>query len=329
MPTPVYIAAGLKKSFSGNPFAQNYVLRGIDLTVQQGAVVGLLGQNGSGKSTLLKCSLGLLRPSAGQVTVLDEDGWDLSAEAKSRIGYVPQEVVSYPWMLARQVIEYTAAFYPRWNQPLVDELCRRWRLPLEERVAALSTGQLQTLGIVLALGHEPELLILDEPVASLDPVARRQFLRTLLEIVADRRRTVIFSTHITSDLERVATRVAMLRDGVIGLDGELDELKDRVKRLHLAAAAPLPKDLAVPGALAVEIDGAEASITLANFDSSIVDQLRVAWNADVTVQDLNLEEMFIAVHEHCGGAAPSVANANNVKSAESDDSRNVPEIDCP
>lgn len=277
-------------------FGPNHVLRGVDMALESGTVLGLLGQNGSGKSTLLKCSLGLLRPTGGSVSVMGDDAWDLSAETKARLGYVPQEAVSYPWMRIRQVIAYTAAFYPTWNQPLVDELCRRWRLPLEERVGPLSVGQLQTLAIVLALGHEPELLVLDEPVASLDPTARREFLRTILEIIDDPRRTVLFSTHITSDLERVAGRVAILREGRIAFHGELDELKDRVKRLRIVAAGDLPASFAVPGALQAEVDGSIATATVGNFTEELVDGLRRNWQADVAVQDLNLEEIFVAMH---------------------------------
>ena len=126
-------------------FGNKEVLRGIDLDLAPGTVLGLLGANGSGKTTLIKCMLGLLRPTAGAVRVLGETAWDLSAAAKERLGYVPQEVTTYPWMRVRQVIAYTAAFYERWNQPMVDELCRRWHVPLEDRVGALSTGQLQTV----------------------------------------------------------------------------------------------------------------------------------------------------------------------------------------
>lgn len=288
-------AKDLHKSF-GNSYSAKQVLRGVDLAVEPGTVLGLLGQNGSGKSTLLKCSLGLLRATAGSVTIMGDDSWDLSAETKARLGYVPQEAVSYPWMRVRQVIAYTAAFYPHWNQPLVDELCRRWRLPLEERVGPLSVGQLQSLAMVLALGHEPDLLILDEPVASLDPSARREFLRTILEIIDDPRRTVIFSTHITSDLERVANRVAILRDGQIAFHGELDELKDRVKRLRIAAAHDLPRSFAVAGALRCEVDGQIATVSVDDFDERLADDLREQWHADVTVQDLNLEEIFVEMH---------------------------------
>jgi len=282
----------LKKSF-GN----KQVLRGIDLEVPSGTVLGLLGQNGSGKTTLLKCTLGLLRSTGGSATVMGDNAWKLSADTKSRLGYVPQEVVSYPWMRVRQVIAYTAAFYPTWNQPFVDELCRRWQLPLEDRVGPLSVGQLQTLGIVLALGHEPDLLILDEPVASLDPSARRHFLRTLLEIVEQPNRTVLFSTHITSDLERVANRIAILRDGKIAFHGELDSLKERVKRLHFVARQDLPSSFAVPGSLRCEVEGAVATVSLGNFDEELVERMRETWDAEVTVHDLNLEEIFVEMHE--------------------------------
>jgi ABC-2 type transport system ATP-binding protein len=267
------------------------------LELGPGEVLGLLGANGSGKTTLIKCALGLIRTSAGRVTVFGENSWDLSASAKSRLGYVPQEVTSYPWMRVRQVIAYTAAFYPNWNQPLVAALSERWHVPLEDRVGALSTGQLQTVGILLALGHRPELLVLDEPVASLDPSARRQFLRTLLEMLEDDRQTILFSTHITSDLERVAQRVAILGDGQIRFHGDLDELKDRVKRLRIMSRHALPASFAVPGALRCEVAGATATVSVADFDERLVADMQKTWDADVSVHDLNLEEIFVEMHD--------------------------------
>ena len=278
-------------------FGPKNVLESVSFSLEPGTVLGLLGANGSGKTTLIKCTLGLLRPTGGSVSVFGENSWDLSAAAKARLGYVPQEVTSYPWMRVRQVIAYTAAFYQNWNQSFVDELSRRWHLPLEDRVGTLSTGQLQTVGIVLALGHEPELLVLDEPVASLDPSARRQFLRTLLEMLDGHERTVLFSTHITSDLERVANRVVILADGQVRFHGELDELKDHVKRLRITARHDLPASFAVPGALRCEVAGANATVSVADFDERLVADMRQTWDADVSVHDLNLEEIFVEMHD--------------------------------
>ena len=277
-------------------FNDKKVLCGIDLDVAPGTVLGLLGQNGSGKSTLIKCALGLLQATDGSATLCGDDSWNLSTATKARLGYVPQEVVSYPWMRVRQVIAYTAAFYPTWNQTLVDELCRRWQLPLEDRVGPLSVGQLQSLGIVLALGHEPDLLILDEPVASLDPNARREFLRTLLEISDRSQRTILFSTHITSDLERIASRLAILREGKIAYCGEVDELKERVKRLRISSSQELPRSFAVPGALQCEVSGSAATVSVADFDEQLVHQMRNTWHAEISVHDLNLEEIFVEMH---------------------------------
>jgi ABC-2 type transport system ATP-binding protein len=285
-------AERLRKSYG-----EKEVLRGLDLALEPGTVLGLLGANGSGKTTLIKCALGLIRPTSGSVTVLGENSWDLSGTAKARLGYVPQEVTSYPWMRVRQVIAYTAAFYRTWNRAFVDTLCERWHVPLEDRVGALSTGQLQTVGIVLALGHQPDLLVLDEPVASLDPSARRQFLRTLLELLQDSRQSILFSTHITSDLERVAQRVAILSDGKIRFHGELDELKDRVKRLRITSRHDLPPSFAVRGALRCEVAGTHATVSVADFDDQLVAQVSETWDADVAVNDLNLEEIFVEMHD--------------------------------
>jgi ABC-2 type transport system ATP-binding protein len=279
---------------------------------EPGTVLGLLGANGSGKSTLIKCALGLLRPTSGQASVYGENAWDLSAAAKAQLGYVPQEVTSYPWMRVRQVIAYTAAFYPRWNQAFVASLCERWHVPLEDRVGALSTGQLQTVGIVLALGHEPELLVLDEPVASLDPSARRQFLRTLMELLEGGHRTILFSTHITSDLERVAQRVAILRDGQIRFHGELDELKERVKRLRIIARHELPTSFAVPSALRCEVSGSHATVSVADFDERLLSDMEKTWDADVSVHDLNLEEIFVEMHDGAGPNSVSTGDREHV-----------------
>jgi ABC-2 type transport system ATP-binding protein len=249
------------------------------------------------KTTLIKCALGLLKATGGSVRVFGEDAWALSGAAKSRIGYVPQEVTSYPWMRVRQVIAYTAAFYPHWHRAFVDTLCDRWHVPLEERIGSLSTGQLQSVGIILALGHQPEFLVLDEPVASLDPSARRQFLRTLLELLQDRQQTILFSTHITSDLERVAQKVAILGDGKIRFHGELDDLKDRVKRLRVTARHELPATFTVPGALRCEVSGNHATVSVADFNEEMAAKMRQTWDADVSVNDLNLEEIFVEMHD--------------------------------
>jgi ABC-2 type transport system ATP-binding protein len=208
-------------------YGSKSVLIDLDLSIEQGSIVGLLGVNGAGKTTLIKCALGLMRPQAGSVRLLGEDGWNLSAAAKARIGYVPQVVGFYIWMKVRHMIDYTAAFYPNWNHTLVNDLVKEWEIPVNDRISALSVGQLQKLAILLAIGHNPDLLILDEPAASLDPLARRQFLQMLIDMAEPGRRTVLFSTHITSDLERVADRVAILKSGTIAWYGLLDDLKEQ------------------------------------------------------------------------------------------------------
>ena len=293
-PDPVLRLAGVKKSYG-----TKVVLDGVDLSIPRGSVVGLLGKNGAGKTTLLKCSLGLARPDVGSISLLGEPVASLSADAKARLGYVPQEISLYRWMRVRQLVQYVAAFYPRWNDALVERLLREWEVDPTDRVGKMSVGTRQKLAIILALAHEPELLILDEPAASLDPAARREFLKAVLAIAAEGHRTVVFSTHITSDLERVADRVAILRSGVIAYDGELDALKDSVKRLHVTAANPLPQGFDVRGAVWVKVQGNEALVSVREASEELLDEIRRTHGATVQVEDLNLEDIFVEV-QHAG-----------------------------
>lgn len=278
-------------------FGTRAVLDRIDLRVPRGQVIGLLGLNGSGKSTLIKCLLGLLEADEGSATVLGTDAWHLADREKARIGYVPQEATLYPWLTVRQTVAYVSSFYAGWDRAWGEELLRRWDLPLGHRVGPLSVGQKQKLALVLALGYRPELLILDEPVASLDPVARRWFLETVLETAAEGAGTVLFSTHITSDLERVASHVALLREGKVTFHDEIDVLKDRVKRLRIEADVDLPVDLGMPGTLRQEVRGRQALVTVDGVDGALVAGLRERLAAEIVVDNLNLEEIFLELHD--------------------------------
>jgi ABC-2 type transport system ATP-binding protein len=291
MPDTVIEVRGLQKSYGR--FPQKSVLKGVDLAVSPGMVLGIVGTNGEGKSTLIKCLLGLLKPTGGEMRVFGEDPWNLSPQSKARIGYVPQEPALLPWMTVRQQLAYAAAFFPNWDTNFAADLVSRWGLPWDERVGPLSLGQKQKVSIVLALAHRPKLLILDEPVASLDPVARRRFLESLMQATEAGEQTVLFSTHITSDLERIASHLAMLKGGRIAFCDELDHLKDRVKRLRISAAQDLPRSFAIGGALRTEVQGRTALVAMASVDDGLVQELRTRWNADVSVEDLNLEEIFV------------------------------------
>lgn len=283
---------GVSKIYGGRA-----ILDRLTLEIPTGSVVGLLGKNGAGKTTLLRCALGLARAQHGTVTILDESAWNLSASAKQDIGYVPQTPWLYPWMQVRHILAYTGSFYHRWNHALIDRMARQWQLPLAQRAGTLSVGEAQKLAILLALGHEPKLLVLDEPVASLDPSARREFLKYVLEISAGGDRSILFSTHITSDLERVADRVAVLQNGQITFFGELGDLKDQVKRLSVSARHELPERLELPGVLRQRIAGKKALVTARAITPELVDQLEAEWEATIEVQDLNLEEIFLELHD--------------------------------
>jgi ABC-2 type transport system ATP-binding protein len=229
MNTPIVRLSSISKYFGSTQ-----VLDGLDFQVLPGQVIGLLGRNGAGKSTLLECLLGLRETEGGSVTIYGEDVNALSDATRARIGYVPQKSDLFEWMTPRQMLDYFQALYPRWNAATVNGLLERWgfdQAMQDKPISKLSGGEQQRLSIIRALGPEPDLLILDEPVASLDPLGRREFLRELIGGVVERGTTVVFSTHILSDLERVALDIAFLKDGKIALQGQLDDLLEGARRV--------------------------------------------------------------------------------------------------
>jgi len=220
------LAQGLTVSFGGQR-----VLDGLEWSLPAGRVVGLLGRNGAGKTTLIETLLGLREPTAGRASLFGQPSMTLDDDARARIGYVPQRSDLFEWLTADQLLAYFRSFYPRWNTAKVEGLMSRWDIARDKPIRKLSGGQQQRLSIIRALAHDPELLVLDEPVASLDPAARRDFLGELVDQVMDRSTTIVFSTHILTDLERVAVDVAFLSGGKIALHAPLDELLESSVRL--------------------------------------------------------------------------------------------------
>lgn len=235
-------ANGLIKQYD-----QTSVLKGVSLAVEPGTVLGLIGRNGAGKSTLIRAMLGLIEPDAGTATVWGEPALRMGDAVKERLGYVPQQPEAMAWLQVGEMLDFIGRFYPRWNAAYVDATLERWQLPRNRLLAKLSPGERQRVAIIRALASQPELLVLDEPASALDPVGRRELLREIASRAGDSGTTVLFSTHIVSDLERVASHVAFLHEGRLLLHSELDSLKERNLRLHVpeAVAAQLRED--VPG----------------------------------------------------------------------------------
>jgi ABC-2 type transport system ATP-binding protein len=274
-------------------FGSRRVLDGLDWQIVPGQVVGLLGRNGAGKSTLLECLLGLREPQSGNAMLFDEDVLNLSDAARARIGYVPQRNDLFDWLTPDQMLGYFKAMYPRWNGAKVDSLLSRWGFsPLKRKISirSLSGGEQQRLAIVRALAHDPDLLILDEPVSALDPVGRRDFLRELVDTVIERGTTVVFSTHILSDLERVAFDLAFLKDGRIALQGQTDALLEGARRIVAPSAALSPAPL--PGEVRRRVVGDAVKVIVQGPSDEAE---RLAHAPGVRVDRLTLEDLFIEV----------------------------------
>ena len=274
-------------------FGSQRVLDGLDWQVAPGQVVGLLGRNGAGKSTLLECMLGLRELDGGRVTLFGEDAGALAEQARARIGYVPQKADLFDWLTPDQMLEYFKAMYPRWNTAKVEGLLSRWGFDGAMRgrqIRRMSGGEQQRLAIVRALAHDPDLLILDEPVSALDPVGRREFLRELVDDVIERGTTVVFSTHILTDLERVAFDLAFLRDGRIALQGQTDALLEGARRV-LVPATMLP-ERKLEGEVRRVREGAMVSLIVQGQGAGLA---RLEGEAGVRVEKLSLEDLFIEV----------------------------------
>ena len=286
--------SGIRKSFEvGRP-----VLDGVDLVVQPGEVVGLLGRNGAGKTTLIHIALGMLRQQQGSVAVFGLDPHRRPVEVKSRVGFVSENQILPSFLRVDEVIELHRRLFPTWDDRLEEELTQRFAIPTSARIKTLSKGQARQVALLCAICHRPELLLLDEPAGGLDALARREFLETAIQALNETGTTILFSSHYLSDVERLAGRVVMLHDAGVLVDASLDHLHEAFSICLVPHRPQGTSDalLALPECLGVRrrTDALHAVFRLEPDDARalITDRLGVS---DALCRTAGLEEMFIEI----------------------------------
>ncbi len=287
-------ASGLRRCFGKVAAVDD-----LHLEVREGEIYGFLGINGAGKTTTIRVLMGIVAAEAGTITLLGETERRTTVRQKQRIGYVSQEQTFYPWMTGAQLGRFVGAFYPTWDGVEFERLLRVLEVPADRRVSHLSGGMKAKLALALAIAPRPALLVLDEPTAGLDPVARREFMQIIVAQARQHGRTTFFSSHLIDEVERCADRVGIIHQGRMRYEGALSELCAQVRRVKFGPALEgAETGWEAPPEFAVwreERTGPQRTLVLR--------ATREAWVGLVlpvgaTIEDLSLEEIFIA----CAGS---------------------------
>jgi ABC-2 type transport system ATP-binding protein len=241
-------------------FGKKTALKNVDLTVSRGRVFGLVGENGAGKTTLIKHLMGLLKAQQGTVRVFGIDPVKDPVGVLSRIGYLSEDRDIPNWMRVDELMNYTRAFYPDWDVAYAEELCRTFELDVSAKVKQLSRGQKAQAALITALAFRPPLLLLDDPSSGLDPVVRRDILTAIIRTVADEGRTVLFSSHLLEEVDRVADDVAMIHKGDIVMCASLEDIKASHHFVTLRFPEPLQETPQIPAVLSVEGKGQDWTV---------------------------------------------------------------------
>src|ERR1035438_8118672 len=248
----VVAVAGLSRHFGTKA-----ALDEVTVSIPRGRVLGLVGENGVGKTTLIRHLLGMLKAQAGSVRVFGCDPVADPVGVLSRVGYLSERRDLPGWMRVAEFMRYTQAFYPKWDEQYAEQLLEQFQLDPAQKITTQSQGQQAKTGLLVALAYRPELLILDEPSSGLDPVVRRDILEAIIRVVAEEGRTVLFSSHLLDEVERVANQVVMLKDGRVVLSGRTEDVRGNHISAVLAFAEPRSAPPTVAGAFAVSGFGCE------------------------------------------------------------------------
>lgn len=275
-------------------FGRKEALRDVSLRVGRGQVFGLVGENGAGKTTLIQHLLGAYQAKTGSVRVFGIDPVYDPTAVLGRIGYLSEDRDLPRWMRVKELMRYTQAFYPNWDPAFAEKLREEFGLAADAKIGNLSRGELARAGLLAALAHRPELLLLDEPSSGLDAVARQHILAAVVRTVADEGRTVVFSSHLLEEVERVADHVAMIHEGRVVLDMTMDEVKARHRKYIVRAKEAGMARPELPGVIHALGDGREWSLVCEGDEGVFVHAAQAAGCEIIESAVPTLEAIFVA-----------------------------------
>ena len=265
----------------------------LSLEIEPGRVVGLLGRNGAGKSTLLHIACGLLLPSSGTCTTVGRLCGELDAPELSQIGFMPQENAFLAWMTVRQQLDLTAKFYATWDRAREQRLLDDLELDPTRKIVQLSVGDQQKLGLILAVCHHPKLLLLDEPMSALDPIVRTRLMAFVVDLIREDGSTIILSSHILADVEKIVDWVVVLDRGELALNSALDDVQETYAEWIVTAAdGTLPTRFPEPWVLAREGDSRQSRLCVRAPGTAAEHTFAATYGATISRRPLNLDQVF-------------------------------------
>jgi ABC-2 type transport system ATP-binding protein len=277
-------------------YSKKVVVNNLSLRVPVGSVYGFLGPNGAGKTTTIKTLLGMRPAQGGRISVLGYDPFKQGLEMRKRVGYMAETNNLYPHMKVRELVETARRLSARWNSQAVERYLDLFNLPRNEKIRKLSKGMKGQLALTVLLGSEPDLLVLDEPTSGLDPLKRYEFLNQVVREVSSAGRTIFFSSHNLNEVEQIADTVAIINDGQLVVEDELDNLKLREKAVKAGFDRPVwVHELeALPGVRKVMQEGRRFRLLVSGNAEEVAADLRAMGARTVEVVDMNLESIFVA-----------------------------------
>jgi len=271
-------------------FGSTRAVDDLTMSIPKGQVVGFLGLNGAGKTTTMRLLTGLIRAEQGKINILNNDPWTMDIETRRKIGYLSEKDFPFPEMTLEHAAHFTSRFYPDWDDSYFTKLVSLLHIPLKSTYRILSRGQQRKFHLVLTLAPCPEVILLDDPAQGLDVTVRRELVQSILPLLQEGESTVLFSSHIMSDVERIANSVAIIHSGRLVLQDSLDHLKDRVRQIIIRGTPPAN----ISNAIRYVHSGEETRITVLGLDQCTIDSLRES-NTAFEVHSLGLEDLFVDV----------------------------------
>lgn len=277
----------------GNSFALNK----LNMNVPQGSVYGLLGKNGAGKTTALRICMSLLKITSGNVNVLGVNPWNMPINIKQDIGYSSDSMQLIPWLKVADILSYNGSFYKNWDKEYVNQWVKRLNLSLDKRVFQLSRGNRQKLALAMAIGHKPKLLILDEPAGGLDPVARKEFLESIIELIHESGTTILISSHSLDDLERISDYIGIIENGSMKLETNLEDLKDSTKQVTIFSSKSI-ENFSNNNLIYSESKNNQFTGIFKNWNDESYSKLKEKFpDSNIEVNSMKLEDIFLAYNK--------------------------------